>query len=624
MVVVLLPVVVSPAGQDFTVYDAYINDGSDLGLFFLDEQKPSTDGLPLKQVRQDVGNSPWEVRPEFGDVFAQADFSEGSGQRHFHRQNRNERKYLRSEGFDISIPGKLTHLNAATSAFASTTIGSMTQAMGLPFACNGTSIRRGDGAFPGVWTDDNPHLAEGSQPVNDITSSGNEVFAALGVNGIHRRNAAGTWTHYSNIAATVVSWAKQRLMAADGQSIYNPTDAAPNPAALDTLPAGWVFTDIAEAGGFILATAVSTNGGLGEIRAYGLSSALALELKATTPLPRGQLPYSVAGYLDTVYVGCGKANKDGGYDPILYQAFPDANGALQLIKLREDKGSGATDLSVSAIAPRGEDVLYGWSLGSTADEPQRTGIGVHHLARDALANHLKSASTSAKVLGILVFKDRILFSVSGVGIFYEDVATAVTTAELVTSIADWLNSGFKVWDKIQISHKPLPASSSVTVDYSTKLPEEGEWFNAMTSNITGAEGREVILTNSVKSRLFALRLTSTKSGSGAPVLLGFGVRSNPAPEKAEWRLTRFVRVLARDRKDDRGEVVYQDPFALRLRLQSMRHFWVTLYEPGFTWLVWVEDVSDVEPVQPLVMQTTGESSKEFYAMKLTLIGTKAS
>src|SRR6266498_1831319 len=114
-----MPVILDPVSasvdRDFTVFDAYVNDGSDLGLFFQDDPQnpPSNTTLRLKPVRQDTGNNPFEVRPEFGDIFAQGDFSHGAGQEYFHPTGRDPKKFLASEGFDISKPGKLRHLNAA-------------------------------------------------------------------------------------------------------------------------------------------------------------------------------------------------------------------------------------------------------------------------------------------------------------------------------------------------------------------------------------------------------------------------------------------------------------------------------------------------------------------------------
>lgn len=625
---------------DFTVYDAYIKTDAGLkGLLFYDQAQPETTPIELQPTRTDVGNNPEEIRPEFGNFFAQSDFSHGAGQHYFHQPGRDPKRFMYSEGFDISEPGRLTHLRALAEAFDSASVGrGLTQAGGLPFLAVANRVRRGDGAFPGTWTEENPHVAEGDQTVKDLAAEGARVFAALGVNGVHVRSSGGTWAHLQpdgstdlNISpAERVAWLKERLMVVGGtggRSLYevNPTGGTSTPTAIETLPEGWVFEHIFEASGFIHACAVNVDAGLSRVHHYGLNSAgSAIEKKSSTPFPQGQLMYAGCGFPGLAFVGGGKANASGGYDPILYRALvnPDT-GALEYVEVREEKGSGSADLSVRAVVPIGESILFGWSLASGAFGGARDGIGIYHVARDAFAHHLKrtGAGGNELVLAIMPFKGRVLITFNGDGLYYEDLATYATTAVLVTSHADWNNAGQKVWDLIEVSHEPLPAGTSVKVEYGIKSHELSAWTTMFTSDIDGSEGQEGRISG-VKSRLFALRITSTSTASASPVFLGYSVRSLPSPAQADWRLVRYVRLLATDRKDEDSELIYQDPRELLRFLQDALWSFVTFHESGFSWAAFVEDVSTVEPKQPFYDTTSGEAVKDAFVVRLQMVGTR--
>ena len=387
--------------HDFTVYDAYLESAiRSEGLLFFDEQKPETVSRKLTPTRQDVGNNPEEVRPEFGDMFAQGDFSHGAGQRYFHQEGRDPKKYWHSEGFDISEPGKLTHLRAIAEARDSANIGRIEQVADLPFVINGQRVDRGDGNWPGTWTAEDPSAADADQNVMDICAEGARLYAALNVSpsSVRIRSSGGVWTHFQPDGATDLvvgtatrlAWLKSRLMVVGGtlgRSIYE-VAAISTPVAIETLPEGWTFVDLFEAGAFIHATAVNISAGLSRVHHYGLNTAgSAIEKKSSTPFPQGQIINAGCGFPGLAFIAGGVRNSAGGYDPILYRAAVGQElGELQYEEIRQEEGAGAADLSVRAIIPMGETILTGWSLGAGAYGGARDGIAVYHIARNAFAH----------------------------------------------------------------------------------------------------------------------------------------------------------------------------------------------------------------------------------------------
>jgi hypothetical protein len=628
------PTISNDPTVDFTKYDAYVDTTP---FVYYEGAQAVTETQELTPTRSDVGANPDEIRPESGDVFGMSDFSGGAGQEFYHKPNRNPTAFYTSEGFDISRPGVMKHLwDAAKASTVTTSVGVLAQVQDLPFVADGVGVKRGDGAFPGTWTTEDPHVAEGNQTVLDLAASGNELYAALGVNGVHRRNAAGTWAHFQPDAATnldvgtatLVAWAKDRLIAVGtaGTQIFEVTTDS-TPSALKTLPTGWVFTDIFETGQFIYAPAINTNSGLSRIHIFGLaSSGTTLEDRGSTPLPDGQLCYSGTGYLDAVFLGCGKRNASGGYDPLIYQATPAESGHLMLQKLAEEEGAGATNLSVGAVAPLGESVLFGWTQTSGASSGEaREGLAIFHLGRAAFANHIRKqapAGTPQRIISITVYKGRILFSLEGDGLYYEDLDNYAPEAYIISSIADYFNAGSKTWSYLEQAYKPLPSGSSVTLDYTTKHPEDDTWAEALNDSTASSESAETSLSRT-ESRIFAVRLNSNALAdqSDAPTILSFAIRSNPLPMAAEYNLVRYLRINPSDNKR-KGEPFTQDPKLVRKNLQALAWHHVKFYEADATWNARIVGVADYETAQPLHETTTGEGPKESYVLRLTMRGTR--
>lgn len=615
--------------NDFSTYDAYL--GSLGVIFFEDEQtKASTSLMRQEAPRQDTRDNPDELRPDFGDHWSQSDFSHGSGQEFFHRPERDARKFFESSGFDISRPGRLRHLRDVTSTLAHANIvDALAQCADVLFAATNASgssrVQKHSGTFPGSWTAENPHNGESNQDIKDLAARGDDLFVALGTNGIHLRAAAGTYTHYSNVQATRIAFVKQRLLAVDGRSIYEVTDAVPNGTLIETLPAGWRFQGIFEAGAFIYACAAHVSAGISEVRHYGLNQSLSgLELKGQTPMPQGQLAQTGAGYLNQIWLGARKPNEGGGSDPVVYQGFADAQGFLNLVKLVEDEGA-TTDLGCKAVLPFGEQVLFGFSLHSGSSTGNREGLGVHHIGRDALALHLEKASpnaTAKNILSLLNHKNRIIFVVDSEGVWYEDKTKYKATATLIPSAADFNNAGMKVWDQVEISYRPLPTSGAqVVVQTSVKHPDENVWTTLMTDDVDGSEGKEGRLTSSNQSRVFALKIISSSqtAQASAPEIIGFHVRANAVPTTKEYRLSRYIRILAKDQKDDYAQEIFQNPRTVKAAIEALAYTWITFTEDDRTWTAFIESVAEIEPMQPVTRVSEGETHREAYVMELRMV-----
>ena len=577
--------ITAPQGvKTYSKFDAWLNS---IGLLFYDGEgsQNSTQTLDLQPPQSDVRNSPNEIPSALGRFFSMSDFSHGSGQTFFHRQSSDQAKYLHSEGFDTSEPGILTHLHATLlangGALTAGSTGKSAQAQGKQFVADGTNVRVYD-PITGVVATENPHALEVATTVYDLTAEGDRVFAALGANGIHVRDASGVWTHFNDAQAILVRFLKDRIIAASARDFYEITAGGVAPTSKLTLKEGWGFTDLGENGPFIYAPC-NDGESLSKVQIFGLDNSLALVHKGSSWLPENDLVYSIKGYLGLVLLGCGRVNNTGGRDALLYKAVPDDSGFLPLQLIADSEGAGTLDLSVRALGTQGRNFLVGWSLGTGYPYGKREGMAVYDPALDSFVHHHSydiGAADPDPLLSIATFEGLHVWA-SAKGVVYEDMSTVVSQATLITSIANWNNAGLKTWDTTDITHKKLPPTSSVSVQYTVRSPEDGEWSAAGESSIADSNG-ETFQHPGVQGQKFALKIVSnsTQSRNAAPSIESFSTRSNPTLENAEYRLVRTVRIFDMDRSSASRtkEQVRQNPRDVRDSIRDLVHDWCQWYE----------------------------------------------
>lgn len=248
---------------------------------------------------------------------------------------------------------------------------------------------------------------EAAQDIAALASDGNYVYAALGLNGIHR-TARGTTTsdHYSDLNASLVEYTLGRLMAASQNSIYNITAAGAAPTALLTHPnPDFTWTGFAEGKGHIFASGYSGDKSLIYKTAIK-PDGTALEIPSSAgQLPDGEVVRSIYGYLGFILIGT-----DNG----IRFAIPDTNGNLEIGALIE------TDSAVKCFEGQGSFVWFGW----TNYDSTHSGLGRLDLKTivDGIAPAYSTdlmASTQGVVSSIITFSNRRLFTIAQVGTYVE-------------------------------------------------------------------------------------------------------------------------------------------------------------------------------------------------------------
>ena len=625
-ITVAMPVAADIANRNYNAYSAFL-ESQGLIRYEGEGAVNRMETLPLAPPRQDVGFNNNEMPSALGREFAQSDFSRGAGQSSFHKRTSDQAgaKFNHSEGFDISEIGVLTHLHSvseSTATFSGAT-GKTCKAGGFTFVASGTGILR-FADITGASTAIDPHNGEAATTVYDLTTEGTRIFAALGVNGVHVSDDNGaTWTHaFDLLDARLVSFLKDRLIACDPRILYELTVAGPGIVGTDktTLKQGWEFTSLGETGQFVYASAVDRTGEQSRVFHYGLDSALAFIQQGSTPLPDGDLAYSVRGSasLGVVLIGGGRVSATG-VDTLLYRAFPTSEGFLPLELVMDSEGA-TSDLACRSIISIGRRFLLSWSLGTGAPFGAREGIAVYDPVLDSFAHHLKSSDTPAPVLSIEKVAGRIVFTTAN-GLYYENLSTFVTEATFISSTADFNNPGPKNWDRTQLNYKSLPNGSSIDFQYSLRKPEEGIWSTVGSATVPGSTEESFRHAN-IESPRWTVKLVSNSTGAQAPEIEGFATRANQTVSESEFRITRTF-VLA-DRLTLNKREVRMNPREVRDFIEGKYRQIFDYYEADYPagFYVRLSDYAIIEPGDTSYQTSTGDQPEDAYLLMCTFEGTR--
>lgn len=417
--------------------------------------------IPLLKPQQDSSNQVAEssLNPEGLWRRSQDSWHEGAGQTYLDKPDSSAARFRSSTGIDPWTKGEITLLNDTFRTYNVTggVIGEnlrLVTAGDFVYMAFDTTLcflndPLNDISASGITTCD-IQAGEASQTINSITSDGNFVYAALGLNGIHR-TARGTTTssHYSDLQASLVGYTLGRLMAARQNSIYNVTATGAAPTALLTHPnPDFTWVGFAEGKGHIFAAGFSGDKSL--IYKTGIKpDGTALEV----PSPAGQLPdgevvRSIYGYLGFILIGT-----DNG----VRFSIPDNNGNLEIGALIE------TNSAVKCFEGQGSFVWFGWTNYSGT----KTGLGRIDLktivngVAPAYASDLM-ATTQGVINSIITFNGRRLFTIAQVGTYVE-ATYRVPSGQIDSGLIGYGIPEEKIAIYVDVRYKSISGSDAVYI-----------------------------------------------------------------------------------------------------------------------------------------------------------------
>lgn len=393
-----------------------------------------------------------------------------------------------------------------------------------------------------------------------------------------RHVADGSYTHWSDKICRFLRFAGRTFYGAGpsaaGSTQWKIFEAGTGATSVNLTPDppdGFEVTAIAELSGKIYFAL--KKGNRGHILVYDGTS-----LTVATELPVGDVPLSLTAYAGTLLmVGARRvdnANADKGLG-VWYRGERSSTGDLELTKIcvigENDSG---LDYGIQTAFELGEHVHFGWSAGAnntrlaraSALQAQVTpqvsdnsanpfaGLGIYSPATNAYARHISAGVVSGLVVASGVFAGRRVFAIDGDGLYVEDT-DLVSTGYIISSIIDWNIDGPKVLVQAQVGTKPLPAGSSVVLDYS--IDEGATWIavipagDSATADVEETKAINAIV-RAVQYRVTYNRATDTTVG---PVLKKAGLAAIYADKP---RFVHQIWIQAYDRMQLRNGVPHPD------------------------------------------------------------------
>lgn len=553
---------------------------------------------PLEAPRINTTSSPEEASDEFGLIFARSSFDGGEGLFRAHVEGAEPNRFWDSKGVAIrpAEPGEfpqitLLHTTSELDNNASDPLRMAYDAAGdALYTTAGTTLRRIDNpaSAPSAAADD-PAAAEGAVTVYDVAVLGDEVYVALGSNGIHRKSA-GTWTHWSDAAATRIWALKGRIVATDGANLYEVTTSGVAPTPITVLSSGVSHTDAADGGSHILVGADD-----GYVYAYATDTG-SLVLASQT-LFEGEQVTSVGQSQGVVAVGTRQGNVGR-----FYVGSLDANGQVVDLQLIRTWGTTGT------VVPQYPHRIVGTraSLVTGIQDGVDTCLWRYDLITGGMTRDLCATGVAEQVRGIEVIEGVKFFGIDNEGAWAEDTDTFVSEGYLIGPLGDFYSASAKSWIGARLETGDMGATGGAVELYYTldpnalADPNDAAWVRITRRTTGNGDPGEHVLSNVVGRQLAGMVKLSPPAGSAdTPAVRSFSFRAYPSSGGEDVIVTLPVNVSdqierpgrARVKVPGRGAVEYAS-----LRQLEGRPVTMTLYRPDLMVRGLVEKVATPVPV----------------------------
>lgn len=531
---------------------------------------------PLLREQADSSDETGEqsINPEELWRRAGESWHRGAGQTYFDRRESDRFSFRSSKGINPWEKWQISLLNDTQRKRTSAETNLAVLPVGTYcYAADGNSVLHTQSlSGTPTWTSADIQAGEAAQSVKSITSDGYNVFAALGSNGIHLTTRGATSSsHYSALSCTLVSYVKGRLMAANGNSIYNVIASGAAPSALYT-HANTDFAWVGFAAGPRHIFAAGYSGDKSLVYRIALKedgSGLEVPTAALADgLPDGEIIRSIDSYLGFVLLGT-----DNGV------RFATANddGTLSVGALIETSGA------VRCFEGQGRFVWFGW----TNYDSTSTGLGRLNLQEilpsgaPAYASDLMT-STQGNVLSVCTFGDKRVFAVSGSGIYAEE-DTKVATGTIDSGLITYGLPDPKVAVYLDLRHEPLEGTVSVYV-----AADRSDFTRAGVSSQSDSTAPTALPVGQLEGETHEVRLELARSASDTetgPDVTRWTLRSFPAPLRGR---TMILPILVHEKMVYRDGDITGDPESDLAYLHSL----VALQD-----LVRLQDLSNTHSVK---------------------------
>ena len=480
---------------------------------------------PLQAQAIQTSETPEDFQQEFGQIFSRTDFAGGSGLDKAHQRNAGPndfQRYWDSKGIDV-FSGKEVGQEYKVSLLhdtdeVQTTTGTnlyMQELGGEIFYADGAVLKKVATPLTGTVSDDGTPSAGNN--ITGMAVLGSKLY--LVANGdIYVRNSAGSYATYNTHKTFDKLWSmKGRLVASATNGELHEVASTSSPPTMKALPSGSSWTDVADGGAVVLATADD-----GYIYSFADESST-LTLKGQT-FVEGEVPNAIDAAQGLIFYGTYQNTASGKIGRLYVAEITNANSLYVLVnaQLIKQWGDGTTTLNQAPykiISTR--DSIY----TGIVDSASKTNLWRYYLPTGGIARDVEFAE-SGIVEGLAVFSDRIFATVSGGGL-YRESTDYVTTGYIITPLADFFTSEKKQWVGAKLNTNVVTSGSvklfTSTIAADINSPDAATWAEQV-SIFSGTGGDEEVMTL-VDGRWIAGKIQiNTDDVTQSPEMLSFAIR----------------------------------------------------------------------------------------------------
>jgi hypothetical protein len=499
------------------------------GRPFLIDQKSNqfTRGFePRVRDSVDQSTSPGEaaINPQGLWRRGETSWHYGAGQRYADTAEAQDYRFFTSKGLNPWTKGQVTLLNAVKESLNSANTNLLIAATDTRvYVLDGATLKYSTDPFASSPTWTSATGLPAATPRDMATDGTNIYLTYAGLTngfGLWKYTAAGV---ASNVAygheLYYVDFVKGHLMVSGDASGGNAVDLYYDPTGNIggddyTHPiATWNWTSFAAGQNAIYVSGYA--GTRGAVYKITMKADGTLDIPIVAlELPSGEIPTVVYGYLGAIIIGTNKG-------------------------IRYATADAASNLTAGALIPTTGEVVsitaedrYVWFNWSNYDGTS-TGLGRLDLATFIASNTPAHASdlmhtSNANILAVATFNNKRLFSVSGDGIYVEDTANVVTSAELVTGTYRWGIPDRKFVAKFDLRTTPLYGTITPSISL-----DSGSYVSMVTHNMalstesvaTGPQAKFI----EAKFKLDFAR----QSGTDGPTLTRWMARAYASPARSQ-------------------------------------------------------------------------------------------
>ena len=561
----------------------------------------SINTAPLQAQAIQTSETPEDFQQEFGQIFSRTDFAGGSGLDKAHQRNGSDTDFQRfwdSKGVDV-FTGKevgqeyqvsLLHDTDEVQTTSSTNL-YMQELGGEIFYADGAVLKKVTTPLTGSVSDDGTPSAGNN--ITGMAVLGTKLY--LVANGdIYVRNSAGSYAVHNNHSTYDKIWSmKGRLVASATDGHLHEVVSSATPATMKELPSGSLWTDVADGGAVVLATADD-----GYIYSFADESST-LTLKGQT-FVEGEVPNAIDAAQGFIFYGTYQNTASGKIGRLYRAEITNANSLFVLVnaQLIKQWGDGTTTLNQAPykIVSTRDSIYTG-----IVDSASKTNLWRYYLPTGGIARDLEFAE-SGIVEGLAVFSDRIFATVSGGGL-YRESTNYVSTGYIITPLADFFTSEKKQWVGAKLNTNVVTSGSvklfTSTIAADINNPTAATWAEQV-SIFSGTGGDEEVMTL-VDGRWIAGKIEiNTDDVTQSPEMLSFAIRGFQLvndlvvdmPVNISDQIERPFRKALR--VQGQGDLVYQ-----ALRNKEGKNVQLEIFRPDTLLRGIIENVSSpIEEISP--------------------------